>query len=107
MGVRLSNEEDDELFGDFFKEKAEERSFSFRGKSRAISTLEKSLKNIGQDQAIGKVVAISAAAINSPQKPLRTMLFLSPTGADKTELRLQLPDNLYIDPLNVIRLDMA
>lgn len=115
MGLELSEEDEEELFGSFIKERAEGKpspGTNFRGKFRSIGTLEKSLKKniIGQDRAIGKVVdalAIPAAGMQSPKKPLRTMLFLGPTGVGKTELSLQLAENLYTDPLNVIRLDMS
>jgi len=114
MGLQLFDEDDDDAFGDFVRERAEEKSTSsdFRGKFRSMGTLEKSLRKniIGQDRAINKVVdalAIPAAGMHSTKKPLRTMLFLGPTGVGKTELSLQLAENLYTDPLNVIRLDMS
>jgi len=112
MGLQLSEEQEDDLFEDFVKERSDSKKSTFRGKFRSIGTLEKSLKKtiIGQDRAINKVVdalAIPAAGMHSPKKPLRTMLFLGPTGVGKTELSLQLAENLYTDPLNVIRLDMS
>lgn len=114
MGLELTEEMEEDLFSGFARERAEEKEkvSSFRGKFRSISSLEKSLKKsiIGQDRAIGKVVdalSIPAAGMHSAKKPLRTMLFLGPTGVGKTELSLQLAENLYTDPLNVIRLDMS
>lgn len=114
MGLELSEEMEDDLFAEFAQERSEEKekAQSFRGKFRSISTLEKNLKKaiIGQDRAISKVVdalSIPAAGMHSPKKPLRIMLFLGPTGVGKTELSLQLAENLYTDPLNVIRLDMS
>lgn len=105
----------DESFGAFGEKKepkSVEKNSKFRGKFRSIAALEKNLKKsiIGQDRAIGKVVdalSIPAAGTHSAKKPLRTMLFLGPTGVGKTELSLQLAENLYTDPLNVIRLDMS
>lgn len=114
MGFELTEKMEEDLFSGFARERAEEKEkvSSFRGKFRSISSLEKSLKKsiIGQDRAIGKVVdalSIPAAGMHSAKKPLRTMLFLGPTGVGKTELSLQLAENLYTDPLNVIRLDMS
>jgi len=111
MGLQLSEEEEADFFGDFNQEGAEIAN-SFKGKFRSIAALEKNLKKaiIGQDRAIDKVVdalSIPAAGMHSPKKPLRTMLFLGPTGVGKTELSLQLAENLYTAPLNVIRLDMS
>lgn len=110
MGLQFSEEDEEEFFGEFAKEGADKSGF--RNKFRAIGALEKNLKRsvIGQDRAISKVIdamAIPAAGMHSTKKPLRTMLFLGPTGVGKTELSLQLADNLYTDPLNVIRLDMS
>lgn len=112
MGIDLTEEEEDDLFASFGSDRAPEKAVEFKGKFRSISTLEKNLKKeiIGQDRAIGKVVdalSIPAAGMHSAKKPLRTFLFLGPTGVGKTELSLRLADNLYTDPLNVIRLDMS
>jgi len=114
LGLQFAEDDDDDLFGEFAQDRAaaSEKPSDFRGKFRAIGALEKNLKKaiIGQDRAIDKVVdalAIPAAGMHSPKKPLRTMLFLGPTGVGKTELSLQLAENLYTDPLNVIRLDMS
>lgn len=111
LGVQLSEEDEEDLYSRF-GESAPANNSDFKGKFRSISTLEKSLKKaiIGQDRAIDKVidsVSIPAAGMNAPKKPLRTMLFLGPTGVGKTELSLQLAKNLFTDPLNVIRLDMS
>lgn len=113
MGVELSEEEEEEMLSQFGGEYGPTKpEQTFKGKFRTISTLEKSLKKsiIGQDRAIERVtdaMSIPAAGMNAPHKPLRTMLFLGPTGVGKTELSLQLAENLYTDPLNVIRLDMS
>lgn len=113
MGVELSEEEEDQILSQFDDEYGLNKpNQAFKAKFRSISTLEKTLKKsiIGQDRAIGRVtdaMSIPAAGMNTPHKPLRTMLFLGPTGVGKTELSLQLAENLYTDPLNVIRLDMS
>lgn len=76
------------------------------------NTLAKRMRKsiIGQDEAIELVadsMAIPAAKLNNPEKPLRTFLFLGPTGVGKTELSKVLAKELYKEEMNVIRLDMS
>ena len=85
---------------------------TFKGNFRSVGALERNLKKaiIGQDRAISKVVdslGIPAAGMHDAGKPLRTFLFLGPTGVGKTELSLRIADNLFTEKLNVIRLDMS
>jgi len=103
----------DELFEETSKKKDGEKLESdFKPKFRSMTAFEKALKKsiIGQDHAIDQVVdalSLPAAGMNLPNKPLRTFLFLGPTGVGKTELSLQIANNLFTEPLNVIRLDMS
>lgn len=77
-----------------------------------IGTLAERLKTtiMGQDQAVDSLVdgmAVPAAGINDLTKPIRTFLFLGPTGVGKTELALSLAREVAAEPMNVIRLDMS
>lgn len=70
--------------------------------------LEKTV--LGQDAAITEVVnglKISAAGLNSDAKPLRSFLFLGPTGVGKTQLSLSLAKELMDVELPVKRIDMS
>lgn len=74
--------------------------------------LEKRLKQtiFGQDEAINQVVEslyIPISGLNDDRKPLRSFLFLGPTGVGKTELSLTLAKELGTQDMNVIRLDMS
>jgi DNA polymerase III delta prime subunit len=85
---------------------AEEAKFS------DFTTLEARLKKtvLGQDNAIAEVVnglKISAAGLNSDLKPLRSLLFLGPTGVGKTQLSLSLAEELMDTKLPVKRIDMS
>lgn len=65
---------------------------------------------IGQSAAVESVVEgllVPAAGLNDSTKPIRSMMFLGPTGVGKTKLALTLAEQLLIDPLNVVRLDMS
>lgn len=65
---------------------------------------------IGQAGAVEAVVEgllVPAAGLNDGSKPIRSMMFLGPTGVGKTKLALTLASELMIDPLNVVRLDMS
>lgn len=105
--------DEDEIFrSDNLGQPEPQSGATFKGKFRSINTFEKNLKKsiIGQDRAISKVVdslAIPAAGMHSADKPLRTFLFLGPTGVGKTELSLKIAENLFTDKMNVIRLDMS
>lgn len=77
-----------------------------------FDTLSERLENevIGQSAAVESVVEgllVPAAGLNDSTKPIRSMMFLGPTGVGKTKLALTLAEELLIDPLNVIRLDMS
>lgn len=84
----------------------------FFGKYRSQNVLMKKLQEgvIGQKAAIEKIVdafSLPAAGLNTPEKPIRTFLFMGPTGVGKTETAKLIADNLFTEKLNVIRLDMS
>lgn len=77
-----------------------------------FGTLESRISQrvIGQEAAVQNVVdglAIPAAGLNDPNKPLRTMFFAGPTGVGKTQMSLTIAEELLDNPMNVIRLDMS
>lgn len=77
-----------------------------------IKTLKDRIQKviIGQDKAVEDIVAglkIPAAGLNMDTKPLRSLLFLGPTGVGKTELSLTLAKELYEKPVPVKRIDMS
>ena len=76
------------------------------------NSLKKALESVivGQEHAIERVVdelVIPSAGLNDDDKPLRTLLFLGPTGVGKTEVGKLIASNVKKDPMNVIRLDMS
>lgn len=78
----------------------------------SMKTFEKRLlKNvIGQDTAVSHVASsllTPAAGIQKPERPLRTFLFLGPTGVGKTQMSLSIADELLEKPMHVVRLDMS
>ena len=65
---------------------------------------------IGQDEGVTKVteaIIRSKAGIKDPSKPIRSFLFLGPTGVGKTELAKALASCLFDDESNMVRLDMS
>ncbi len=65
---------------------------------------------LGQDSAINDVVdglKIPAAGLNLDTKPLRSLLFLGPTGVGKTELALSLAKELMVEEIPHKRIDMS
>lgn len=70
--------------------------------------LEKTI--LGQGQALEDLVdgfKIPAAGLNLETKPLRSLLFLGPTGVGKTELSLTLAKELYTAEVPIKRIDMS
>ena len=49
----------------------------------------------------------SKAGIKDPTKPIRSFLFLGPTGVGKTELAKALAEALFDDENNMVRIDMS
>lgn len=65
---------------------------------------------VSQDAALDRIcdnIVIPASGINDPSKPLRSMLFLGPTGVGKTQVTLEIAKHISDRELNVIRLDMG
>lgn len=79
---------------------------------KPINTLKARLSEqvLGQPEAIEEVVEglkIPAAGLHSDTKPLRSLLFLGPTGVGKTQLALTLAKELMEEELPVKRIDMS
>ncbi len=65
---------------------------------------------LGQEEAISKVVEglkIPASGLNIETRPLRSMLFLGPTGVGKTQLALSLAKELMTTEIPYKRIDMS
>lgn len=78
----------------------------------SIATLGERLSKevLGQDDAVKAVVnamKIPAAGLNASTKPLRSMLFLGPTGVGKTQMAITLAQELMDSPMPVKRFDMS
>ncbi|MEQ9116086.1 MAG: AAA family ATPase [Rickettsiales bacterium] len=74
-----------------------------------LKTIESSLKKkiFGQEQAINAIcssIKLSKAGLHSDKKPIGCYLFSGPTGVGKTELAIQLANELS---MNFIRFDMS
>lgn len=81
---------------------------AFRDNSDLLKKMKEDV--IGQDSAVEEIVEamqIPSAGLNTPTKPLRTMILLGPTGVGKTQTALSLAKNLYKEEAPVIRLDMS
>lgn len=96
-----------------FREKSEGESAEQNlMKFKSMKTFEKRLLKtvLGQDEAVSQVATSllsPAAGIQNPNRPLRTFLFLGPTGVGKTQLSLSIADELMEKPMHVVRLDMS
>ena len=65
---------------------------------------------VGQDEAVQSVteaIQRSRAAIQDPNRPIGSFLFLGPTGVGKTELAKTLAQALFDDENNLVRIDMS
>jgi ATP-dependent Clp protease ATP-binding subunit ClpC len=83
-----------------------------RSEKDKLKNLESNLKNVivGQDEAIdavSRVVRLSKAGLNDPNKPIGSFMFLGPTGVGKTALCNALANELFNKPEALIRLDMS
>lgn len=77
-----------------------------------MKTLADRIKSrvIGQDRVVDEVAKgfkVAAAGINDDDKPVRSMIFLGPTGVGKTQLAKTLSEELAVEPMNMLRLDMS
>ncbi len=67
-------------------------------------------KIVGQDEAVDAVADLYQtfrAGLNSPGRPVGTLLFLGPTGAGKTRVAEATAEVLFGDPKAIIRIDCA
>lgn len=65
---------------------------------------------MGQHSAVEQVaksLIVPAAGLHDVQKPLKSFLFLGPTGVGKTQLALDLAKEVSDKPMHVIRIDMS
>ena len=65
---------------------------------------------VGQERAVRRMSAlyqIFLAGMNSPNRPVGTMLFLGPTGSGKTRVVEATAEVLYGDPNAVVKIDCA
>lgn len=81
-------------------------------KFKDVDSLEERLKRtiMGQEEALEKVsngMVVSAAGLNDPHKPLKSFLFLGPTGVGKTQLALDLAKQVAEEEMHVVRIDMS
>lgn len=81
-------------------------------KFKAPRSLAKRLKSsiFGQDDPVDTVaesLAIAAAGLHDPNKPIRSFLFMGPTGVGKTQLALEVAKEAMREPMHVIRVDMS
>ena len=77
-----------------------------------LSTLEKRLSEsvMGQEDAVSRVATsflVPAAGLSDPKKPVRSFLFLGPTGVGKTALTMELAQQVSKEPMHVVRIDMS
>ena len=82
------------------------------GEREKLLNLEGILHNrvVGQNEAVEKVseaILRSRAGIQDPDRPIRSFLFLGPTGVGKTELAKALAQSLFDDEHNIVRIDMS
>ncbi len=68
------------------------------------------LRVVGQDQAVervAKAIRLARAALQDPNRPIGSFLFLGPTGVGKTELAKALAEFLFDDERNMVGIDMS
>ena len=67
-------------------------------------------RGIGQNEAVGVVsdsIRRARSGLKDPKRPIRTFLFLGPTGVGKTELAKALSEFMFQDEDALIRIDMS
>lgn len=77
-----------------------------------IEKFEETLKQevLGQDGAIDTIVdsmIVPAAGLNDETKPIKSMIFLGPTGTGKTKTATTIAQSLATSPMNLVRIDMS
>jgi len=80
--------------------------------SPEVVQFEEALRSriVGQDEgvrALGDLYQVLCAGLNSPGRPLGSLLFLGPTGTGKTRLVEAAAEILFGDPRAVIKVDCA
>lgn len=98
---QLANEDDDET-------PVEVKPLEFND----INFLEEKLHEeiLGQEPAIETVtdsMIVPAAGLNDNTKPVKSMLFLGPTGTGKTKMAMTIAQHLSKEPMNLVRIDMS
>jgi ATP-dependent Clp protease ATP-binding subunit ClpB len=81
-----------------------------RGREATAFELALRRKIVGQDEAVDAVANLYQtfrAGLNSPGRPVGTLLFLGPTGAGKTRVAEATAEVLFGDPKAIIRIDCA
>ena len=81
-----------------------------RGAEATAFKLALGRKIVGQDEAVDAVADLYQtfrAGLNSPGRPVGTLLFLGPTGAGKTRVAEATAEVLFGDPKAIIRIDCA
>lgn len=99
----LANDDDDDE-----DESVEVKPLEFN----EISLLEEKVREeiLGQDGAVETVVdsmIVPAAGLNDDTKPIKSMLFLGPTGTGKTKMAMTIAEHLATEPMNLVRIDMS
>lgn len=90
------------------KDSSKEKNYTYGNMSTLKDRLSK--KIIGQQEAVNNVcnsLMIPAAKLNYENKPLRSFLFLGPTGVGKTQLSLEIANELMTEKLHVVRIDLS
>jgi len=111
-GIYPSDEFDEDFIMVGFDEPAPTLHKAEPLKFSNISTLPNRLRKtvLGQNHAVDAVseaMTVVAAGLHDSRKPLRSFLFLGPTGVGKTQLALSLANEVAEKKMNVIRLDMS
>jgi len=82
------------------------------GELSKLLRMEERLKErvVGQDEAIrlvSEAVRRARAGLQDPRRPIRSFLFMGPTGVGKTELSRALAEFLFDDENAMVRIDMS
>ena len=80
--------------------------------SKKLSEMEDNVKSkiIGQDKAVGKLVASikrGRLGLKDQSKPTGSFIFLGPTGVGKTQLSKEISQQLFGGRENLVRIDMS